>query len=98
MANAPQGPDGRYRNLDGSGAHPARAVFRWAVLDRLSGRRRRSPAHAAVPSVAPDRAAIATPAAAPRITWLGHASFLVQIDGASVLVDPIFSDRIAGVI
>ena len=98
MANAPQDAAGRYRNLDGSGAHPPGAVFRWAVLDRLSGRRRRSPASAEVPRASPDRALIATPASAPRITWLGHASFLVQLDGASVLIDPIFSESIAGMI
>jgi L-ascorbate metabolism protein UlaG (beta-lactamase superfamily) len=98
MPSAPRGADGRFRNLDGSGAHPPSAVFRWAVLDRVAGRRRRSPGGAAAPAVAPDRGRIAAPATRPRLTWLGHASFLVQIDGASLLIDPIFSDRIAGFI
>lgn len=98
MPNAPRTADGRFVNLDGSGPHPPGAVFRWAVLDRFAGRRRSSPSTAQVPSVAPDLELIRTPAKAPRLTWLGHASFLVQIDGASVLVDPIFSERIAGFI
>ena len=98
MPSAPRSSDDRFRNLDGSGAHPLSAVFRWAVLDRLAGRRRRSPAGAEVPVAVPDRVLIGTPAAAPRVTWLGHASFLVQLDGASVLIDPIFSERIAGFI
>src|SRR5256714_8079342 len=98
MSVAPRDSRGRFRNLDGSGPHLAGAVFRWAVLDRLAGRRRRSPARAEVPVVAPDRALLATPASRPRITWLGHASFLVQLDGASLLIDPVFSDRIAGLI
>jgi len=51
-----------------------------------------------VPTVAPDRGLLETPASRPRITWLGHASFLVQLDGASVLIDPVFSDRLAGLI
>ena len=28
-----------------------------------------------------------------RITWLGHSSFLVEIDGRRVLVDPVLSER-----
>src|SRR5438067_13584593 len=98
MSSAPRDSGGRFRNLDGSGAHPPGVVFRWAVLDRLAGRRRRSPARAEVPVVSPDRALLATPASRPRITWLGHASFLVQLDGASLLIDPVFSDRIGGLI
>ncbi|MDB5847377.1 MAG: metallo-beta-lactamase superfamily protein [Rhodoferax sp.] len=33
------------------------------------------------------------PASGLRVTWFGHASSLVEIDGARVLVDPIWSDR-----
>jgi|SRR5688572_14184791 len=29
----------------------------------------------------------------PAITWIGHASFLVQLAGANVLIDPQFSER-----
>ena len=28
-----------------------------------------------------------------RLTWLGHASTLVQVDGVRVIFDPIFSER-----
>lgn len=33
------------------------------------------------------------PAGGLRLTWLGHSTFLIAIDGARVLVDPIFSER-----
>jgi L-ascorbate metabolism protein UlaG (beta-lactamase superfamily) len=33
-----------------------------------------------------------------RITWIGHASWLVQLDGVSLLIDPVFSERISGLI
>jgi len=29
----------------------------------------------------------------PSITWIGHATFLVRMDGATFLTDPIFSER-----
>lgn len=29
----------------------------------------------------------------PTITWIGHSTFLVQIDGVNILTDPIWSDR-----
>ena len=29
----------------------------------------------------------------PKITWIGHSTFLIQYKGISVLTDPIFSDR-----
>ena len=51
----------RFRNLDGSGPAPFSRALRWMVLDRLTGRRRRSPARAQVPEVAPDVEALRKP-------------------------------------
>jgi L-ascorbate metabolism protein UlaG (beta-lactamase superfamily) len=93
----PRDREGRFINLDGSGPHSASEVLRWAVIDRIAGRRRKSKDRVAAPVVEPDRALLLAPASAPRLTWLGHASFLVQIDGASIVIDPIFSERIGGV-
>jgi L-ascorbate metabolism protein UlaG (beta-lactamase superfamily) len=87
----------RYSNLDGSGPNAGGMVFRWAVLDRLAGRRRRSPATSPVPFTQPDPAMLATPPGPgepARLTWLGHASWLVQLEGASVLIDPVLGDSI----
>lgn len=91
----------RFKNLDGSGPQPFSTVFKWAVADKLSGRRRKSPDHAPVPHVAPDLALLATPPApgeGARLTWLGHASWLVQLDGISLLIDPVLRDAINVVI
>src|SRR5439155_9332441 len=88
----------RFRNLDGSGPNPGSDVFRWAVVDKITGRRRRSPASAEVPAVKPDLTVLRNapaPGEPARLTWIGHASWLVQIDGASLLIDPVFSKRIS---
>lgn len=39
------------------------------------------------------KALAATPSAGKRVTWLGHASVLLQTPTATVLTDPVFSDR-----
>lgn len=91
----------RFKNLDGSGPQPFSSVFKWAVADKLAGRRRKAPARAEVPRVEPDLALLATPPApgeGARLTWLGHASWLVQLDGLSLLIDPVLRDTISGVI
>jgi L-ascorbate metabolism protein UlaG (beta-lactamase superfamily) len=91
----------RYLNTDGSGPRSARDVFQWAVMDKLQGRRRKSPAHALVPSVLPDVALLQqSPRSGEgiRLTWLGHASWLIQAAGISLLVDPVLSERISGFI
>lgn len=91
----------RFRNLDGTGPVPFTEALRWAVGDKLAGRRRVSPDRAEVPRVAPDLAELARPPAVgegARLTWLGHASWLVQLDGLSLLVDPVLGDRLPGFI
>jgi L-ascorbate metabolism protein UlaG (beta-lactamase superfamily) len=47
-----------------------------------------------VPSPFPaDRPPAAVAGAALRIAYVGHASFLVQTQGRSVLIDPMWSER-----
>ncbi|WP_224243058.1 MBL fold metallo-hydrolase [Hyalangium gracile] len=91
----------RFKNLDGSIPHRFDTVFKWAVTDKLTGRRRKSPSRASVPRIEPDLTALATPPApgeGARLTWLGHASWLVQLDGVSLLIDPVLRDAINVVI
>jgi L-ascorbate metabolism protein UlaG (beta-lactamase superfamily) len=95
----PLGPDGRFVNLDGSTPQGFGAVWKWAVADRLAGRRRQSPRTAPVAEVRPDVARLATPPGPgepARLTWLGHASWLVQLDGVSLLIDPALGDGLPG--
>ncbi len=84
-------------NLDGSEPHALASVLKWAVVDRVLGRRRPAPGAARAPHVAPDLEALQhppRPGQGARLTWIGHASWLVQLDGISLLIDPILFDSI----
>jgi N-acyl-phosphatidylethanolamine-hydrolysing phospholipase D len=72
------------------------ALLQW----RIDAARQGVPkaAQAATPRVAPDLAFLRTNAVAgremtPAVTWIGHASVLLQAGGVNVLTDPIFSER-----
>jgi L-ascorbate metabolism protein UlaG (beta-lactamase superfamily) len=95
----PKDADGRFTNLDGSEPKGLGTVLRWAVWDRLTGKRPTTPDRAPIPTVAPDLARLRTPPAPgepARITWLGHATFLVQLDGVSLLTDPALEPKLFG--
>jgi L-ascorbate metabolism protein UlaG (beta-lactamase superfamily) len=86
----------RYANSDPTHTpHQPGEIFRWMVLDPVRRRRRIEPAGPPAPRVEPDMALIHRPAEAARITWLGHASFLCSLAGHHLVVDPVFSNRIA---
>lgn len=85
----------RYTNADPAHRpHSAAAVWRWAVADRVLGRRRPGPPGPAARWVEADLGLVRSSTQRPRLTWIGHSGFLVGLGGASVLVDPVFSDRI----
>lgn len=87
----------RFVNLDGSEPHPLSAVLKWALMDRVLGRRQRGSVANPAPRVSADLQLLAAPPAPgepARLTWIGHASWLVQLDGVSLLIDPIFSESL----
>jgi L-ascorbate metabolism protein UlaG (beta-lactamase superfamily) len=95
----PRDGGGRFVNLDGSTPQGLGAVLRWGIWDRLTRQRRTSPDRAAIPTVSADAERLARPpdrGAPARVTWLGHASFLVQLDGVSLLVDPALQPTLFG--
>lgn len=76
--------------------------LRWVVTHRLSRKSRgeRATAVAALPASKGSEFPVAAPSFAERaepdelvVTWVGHSSFLLQIGGRNVLLDPVWSDR-----
>jgi L-ascorbate metabolism protein UlaG (beta-lactamase superfamily) len=90
VRQSPQFHDGAFRNT--VPAHAMPPGMRWQTLrELLVGRHKRKPS-GVVPVVAPDSTDL--PAAdGLHVTWYGHSSALVEIEGRRVLFDPIWSDR-----
>jgi L-ascorbate metabolism protein UlaG (beta-lactamase superfamily) len=55
----------------------------------------RSPKHALGPFNTDARVYAMSPQSGLRITWFGHSSSLVEIDGVRVLIDPVWDERAA---
>ena len=62
-------------------------LIRWRVT------RKAPPKPKPFPLTPNDPAALLTNRTRPSLTWVGHSTFLVQIEGKNFLTDPIFSDR-----
>jgi len=92
IRRSPNFRDGSFRNpttttLDVQGGS-------WKMLKQwLGGHEQRVPP-GPVPIVSLTRASFATPPSSGlRATWLGHSSVLVEIDGARILMDPVWARR-----
>ncbi len=87
----PRDEDGRFQNLNPVESPSFGDVLEWQL------HRAKTPDRAAVPRVEPDLRRLASPPGpgqGARLTWLGHSSFLVQLDGVSLLVDPALEEGI----
>ena len=76
----------RYANLDGTTPDKGPAdIFRWQVVDRLTGKRRVDNAPFDVPRVPVDHALLAGDRA--HLTWVGHATFLGRLGGLTLATE-----------
>jgi len=85
-------PGGGFRNpWPGAEAKGLGQVFRW-YLERNTVRRPPPDPHPSVFPVGTPRFGEATTAGDLAVTWLGHASAVIEFAGLTVLTDPIWSD------
>jgi L-ascorbate metabolism protein UlaG (beta-lactamase superfamily) len=88
MERSPQWRRGRFEN-----PQPLRNDPLLALRDVFARSAHATPA-APVPTAPVDPAQLATPAPGGlRVTWLGHSTLLLEVDGVRVLVDPVWGQR-----
>ena len=73
-------------------------VGEWSTLFKvlplyLSGREERVPRYPPGPFKTDVSIYLLPPAGGLRVTWMGHSSLLVEIDGVNVLIDPVWDRR-----
>jgi L-ascorbate metabolism protein UlaG (beta-lactamase superfamily) len=92
LAASPHFHNGRFENLEPTGL--MKPHLYWTAFKHwLFGDEMRAPI-CPLPVVPDTKARIAAaPASGLRVTWLGHSTTLIELDGAAVLTDPMFSDR-----
>jgi len=85
---------GGYRNPWVSQAVPGfGSLLKWMLVHRTTRPRPKDPDPSVFARVPPS---FAVPRAAPAqltVTWVGHASLLIQLGGMNILADPMWSDR-----
>jgi len=92
MHGSPRWAGDGFRNTFGAKPELAPGTAMPTVVDFLFRGDRRVP-RAPLPTVAPFDAWARPVETGLRATWLGHSTVLLEVDGARVLTDPVFSDR-----
>jgi len=92
LGPAPRKESGHFENRGGPLSHGGTWVRTSFILGRIGRSFRNMPG--AAPWIANDGVSLRENAdtEAARVTWVGHATLLVQMDGLNVLTDPIWSD------
>ena len=86
-------PTGGFRNPWPNARQPVfTGMLRWAVTRTIKPRIDRT-RRGAFPRAIPEFAAPRADASEVSLTWVGHATFLIQIAGMNVLTDPVWSER-----
>ncbi|HEX2201741.1 MAG TPA: MBL fold metallo-hydrolase [Longimicrobium sp.] len=88
-------PDGTYRipwSLEVADERGGGGLLRWQ-WERLTTKQAPNPKPGQLPLATPDVARPRAEGGEVRVTWVGHATFLVQMGGLNLLTDPVWSLR-----
>jgi len=84
--------NGRYRNNYSNAPHGLGGAVKWLWQSRKDYR---SFQRVDFPKATNDPAFLKANRREPTLTWVGHATFLIQLGGLNVLTDPVFSRRVS---
>ncbi|MDT5107925.1 MAG: hypothetical protein QOI25_5438, partial [Mycobacterium sp.] len=87
---SPNYHDGVFKNLEPSSTVSLTRQEQWVLAREIIGGSSRQHPSQPIPLVTP---AADLPAADLSVTWYGHSSAVIEIDGYRVLADPVWSDR-----
>lgn len=87
---SPHQVDGGFRNPDPNFRRPS-SWTRWSFVFRRLWTSTITPRTFTAPRVANDGDALRAGVVNPSITWIGHSTLLIQIDGVNILTDPQWS-------
>jgi len=86
-------PQGFQNPVPQTGPRPLWEVLKWQWEQRWEGLPRASAPGYATPTTAVDFSLLFTEGTDTQITWVGHATLLLRLNGVNILTDPQFSDR-----
>ncbi len=87
-------PGGGFRNPWVSQAVPGfGGLLKWILVHRTTRPRPKDPDPSVFPRVQPAFVTPRAPASQLTVTWVGHASLLIQLGGCNILADPVWSER-----
>ena len=90
MQRSRQWRDGKFRNVHERVDGPYLEMLRKLLFNASAHRRPTAPIATEARTA---RDYVVPPATGLRVTWLGHSTLLVEIDGLRVLIDPVWSVR-----
>ncbi len=88
IKNLPNYTDGEIKNNSFTPTKPDDVSYGQMISKLIEGNKNASPKKS-LPHIRPDL----TSSDEFKITWFGHSSYLIQVDGKNILVDPVFSER-----
>ena len=69
------------------------SLLKWMLVDRTTGPRPKDPDPSVFTRVQPSFVRPRASASQLTVTWVGHASLLIQLNGLNILTDPMWSER-----